>query len=163
MVTRATLRVLAAASIAAMFVGALAVPAGATTRAALSEADCETLVSELGDNIDTTRTSGLFGAQAKAIADGLDETASDIQDKKLRKSLRGMADYFDELSDVDSIIDAGKVTLAEGRRYGKAVGRYTKALATCTLSRVTLPAGVTLPSGITLPSGVTIPSVTLPR
>ena len=147
MSARRTVRWVAAIAAVATLGGVLsASAAGAAVGAKVSAADCETLLG-LGENIDTVSGSGanVFGKQAAALADGLDETAKDIKNKKLRKSLTSMADFYDELADADNLIEAGKVAASESRKYGKALKVYTKTTLKCVTTQISLPTDFTLP------------------
>lgn len=157
MTGRPRARFLAAASVAAaLLIGASALPAGAAAPTKVSAADCEAL-GTLGENIDISSGSGIFGKRAKAVADGFAETASDVSDKKLKKALQSMGDFYDALAGADNVLDAGKITVSEGRAYAKALKVFAKAQVSCAKSSLTVPPNVTLPSSVTLPSGVTLP------
>lgn len=161
MTARAMVRFLAATTVAALLaVGISAVGAGAAVHRAVSESDCEAL-QNIGDNVDSS--ASVFGKQAKQLSDSFDEVAGEVDDKKLKKALSTMADFYDDLSGAGNLIAAGKITVAKGKAYAKAVKVWTKASLECVTTQITLPPDVTLPSGVTLPGGVTLPSVTLPR
>jgi len=163
MTARTTRRFLAVAAVAAaLALGASAVPAGAATHRALSSDDCEALLN-VGDNINPSGSGSIFGKQARAIADGFDETAGDISDKKVKKALVTIGNFYDDLAGADNLLDAGKITVSEGKSYAKAMKVFGKAEASCVKASATIPPGITLPSGVTLPGGVTIPNITLPK
>ena len=128
-----------------------------------SDEDCQAL-KELDDEIPdvSAKSSDIYGKRAAAISTGFSETADKVENKKLKKALNTLADYWDQLSDADNLIGAVKVTAKLAKTYGKAAATWTKALVSCATASVTIPS-ITLPSGVTLPNGVTLPgNITLP-
>ena len=155
--TRARLLVATLVATVAL-VGGAALPASAAVRRATpSASDCEAL-GNLGDNIsDGGGGSSLFGRQAGAAADGFRETASEIDDPRLKKAMKRVASVYEDLSDANNVASALTVTVRAGRGYVRALNRFTTASLQCAT------ASITLPTGVTLPGGVTIPSIPLPR
>ena len=128
-----------------------------------SEADCQAL-NELDDEIPDVKSSSnnLYGKTAAAAAEGFSATAKKVKDKKLKSALNTIAKTYSDLGKADNVASAIAVTVKAGKSYLKAAATWSKALVSCTLSKVTIPS-ITLPSGVTLPSGITLPgNVTLP-
>jgi hypothetical protein len=160
-------RLIGATIVSALLLGALATPVGASAhgsaRSELSTDDCEALQS-IGDESDFQLSTDLFGKQAKALATALDDTASEVDDRKLRKALRTMAGFHAALGRAGNALSAARVALDRGKAYGKALKVFTSAQVECASASITVPPNLTLPGGVTIPSlpgGATIPS--LPR
>lgn len=153
MTARALVRFLGATAVAALLVvGLTGVGAGATVHRALSADDCDAL-QNVADNVDSGSGSGsIFGKQARALADGFSETASQVDNRKLKRNLQTMASFYDDLADANNLLDAGKVTVSEGKRYAKALKGFAKAEVSCATASITVPSNITLPGGVTIPT-----------
>ena len=137
-------------------------PAAVDRATKYSDADCQAL-KQLDDEIPDIKSSNgdIFGKRAKAVATGFSETADKVDDKKLKKALKTIAAFYDDLGGVDNVLGAARVLATSGKSYAKATATWGKATASCLTSSITIPT-ITLPNGVTLPGGVTIPSLTLP-
>ena len=139
--------------------GFFALPVGASVhasvpgsvRAELSTDDCEALQS-IGDEGDLQLSTDLFGKEAKTLAKALDDTASQVDDRKVKKALRTMASFHAALGRAGHVLAAGRVALDKGKAYGKAFAVFGRAQAECASATITVPPNVTLPGGVTLPS-----------
>jgi hypothetical protein len=150
---------LTSAMLAVVWVQPGSAAVGSAAPAKYSTADCETLFG-LSENVPDTGGNSVYGASAKAVADGFETTAADIDNKKLRKAMLRLADVYDDLGDAKSAAAAAAVTIRAGKGYLKAIRVWGTASVQCITSTVTiptLPSSITLPTGITLPAGITIP------
>jgi len=137
-------------------------PSSAPTASTYSDSDCQAL-NQLDDEIPDVKSSGnnFYGKQAAAAAQGFSATAKKVEDKKLKRALNTIASTYSQLGKADNVAGAIAITLKAGKKYLQASATWGKALASCALSKVTIPT-ITLPNNVTLPGGVTIPSITLP-
>jgi hypothetical protein len=92
-----------------------------------SESDCETI-----QNIEVKDSSGgYWGKSARNAAAAFSDAAQDVDNKKLRKAMNTLAGVWRTVGRETSAIAAAKVTLKAGKKYGDALGTYTKAQITC--------------------------------
>jgi hypothetical protein len=92
-----------------------------------SDSDCETI-----QNIEVMDSSGgYWGKTARNAAAAFSDAAQDVDNKKLRKAMNTLAGVWRTVGRETSPIAAAKVTLKAGKKYGNALGTFTKATVTC--------------------------------
>ena len=137
-------------------------PSAVPRASSYSDADCQAL-NELDNEIPDVKSgsNSFYGKQAAAAGEGFSATAKKVEDKKLKSALNTIASTYSQLGKADNVASALAITVKSGKKYLQATANVGKAVASCALSKVTIPS-ITLPNGVTLPGGVTIPSITLP-
>jgi hypothetical protein len=134
-----------------------AMPAGA----GLSDKEEEfcTAYGELGTTTDPSAgaPTDFDNEQADAEAEEFRDLAKKAPTKKLKKALKRLAKFFQNVSDLDSESDYSDYVASESfAKYGKAtliVSTYV--LETCAAALI--PDGLELPDGFELPEGFEIP------
>jgi hypothetical protein len=91
-----------------------------------SASDCETI-----QNIEVEDASGgYWGETAVNASTAFKGAAKDIENKELRNAMKTLASVWRTVGKADSVIAAAKIT-TKAKKYGKALGTYTKAQITC--------------------------------
>jgi len=151
MTGRAQVRVLLATLVVGtLLAGVWLAPGGASTaakkkKATYSAQDCK-IIQNI--KVDASKGSGSFGTAAKATAKAYNEAADDVENKKLRSSMKKLASFYVDLGGVNNAAEAAILTAKGAKAYGKALGVFVKAQVYC-ISQITIPS-------------ITIPSVTTP-
>jgi hypothetical protein len=92
-----------------------------------SESDCETI-----QNIEVEDASGgYWGETARNASTAFKGAAKDIENKELRKAMTTLAGVWRTVGRTNSVVAAARLTAKSGKKYGKALGTYTKAAVTC--------------------------------
>jgi len=92
-----------------------------------SDSDCETI-----QNIEVKDSSGgYWGKTARNAAAAFGDAAQDVDNKKLKKAMNTLAGVWRTVGKETSPIAAAKVTLKAGKKYGNALGTFTKATVAC--------------------------------
>jgi hypothetical protein len=116
---------------AALIVGAWANVGGAVrtpkVEPTFSESDCDTIQNITVDD----SSGGYWGKSARSAAAAFSDAAQDVDNKKLKKAMNTLAGVWRTVGRETSAIAAAKVTLKAGKKYGNALGTYTKAQITC--------------------------------
>jgi hypothetical protein len=138
------------------------IPGGASTGSSAREkpstSDCEAL-QDIGDETPDVEGSDVFDSdELSAYATGLENTAKNIDDSKLRNAMNTVAAVYEDASKARNKAGALAVIVKSGKKWIKANALLGKSVVQCAAASITLP---TLPRNVTLPGGITIP--TLPR
>jgi len=98
-----------------------------------SDSDCETI-----QNIQVEDASGgYWGETARNAASAFKGAAQDIESRKLKKAMTTLAGVWRTVGRVNSVVAAAAVTRKVGKKYGQALGTYTKAVVTCASQSIT--------------------------
>jgi hypothetical protein len=138
----------AALLVGALLAGVWLVPSGASTavkkKKTYSAADCEVIQNA---SVDSSKGSGGFGKEAKAVADAFNAAGGEVKDKALKKSLKNLASFYVSLSKANTANAAEVLRAKGGKAYANALKEYLNATAYC-VSQITLPP-VTAPTATT--------------
>ena len=125
-------------------------PSGASTavkkKKTYSAADCEVIQNA---SVDSSKGSGGFGKEAKAVADAFNAAGGEVKDKTLKKSLKNLASFYVEPQQGQQRERRrGPQGQGRARPTPSALKEYLNATAYC-VSQITVPP-------------VTAPTVTTP-
>jgi hypothetical protein len=123
-------------SVAALLIAGVWVTAAGAVRnvepkapptAVYSDSDCETI-----QNIEVEDASGgYWGETARNASTAFKGAAQDIENKKLKQAMTTLASVWRTVGKVKSVVAAAAVTRKVGKKYGQALGTYTKATVAC--------------------------------
>ena len=92
-----------------------------------SDSDCETI-----QNIEVEDASGgYWGETARNASSAFKGAAQDIENKKLKKAMTTLAGVWRTVGRANSVVAAAAITRKVGKKYGQALGTYTKATVAC--------------------------------
>jgi hypothetical protein len=116
---------------AVLLVGAWVNPSGAAVKAPprYTESDCGVI-----ENIvvkDDASNGGYWGKTARNASKAFKTAAKKIEDKGLKKSMTTLSDVWKRAANARDVVAAAATTARFGKRYGNALGVYTKATVTC--------------------------------
>src|SRR5262249_30838031 len=92
-----------------------------------SDSDCETIQNIQVDDA----SGGYWGETARNAASAFKDAAQDIESRKLKKAMTTLAGIWRTVGRTNSVVAAAAATRKVGKKYGQALGTYTKAAVTC--------------------------------